>query len=163
MKNDEDKLKASALLRKQAEERLKKLSETDYNLSETDTLKLIHELQVHKIELEMQNEELKEHRDHLKELVREKTAQLEEKNLLLESTLANIKTLKTLLPICSNCKKIRDDKGYWEQVDTYIASHTDTRFSHALCPDCLKELYTDIADEVLNEAAQLNKAKKKLK
>ena len=108
-------------------------------------------------------QELIKHRDHLKELVKEQTAQLEEKTLLLESTLANIKTLKALLPICSSCKKIRDDEGYWGQVDTYIASHTDTKFSHSLCPDCLRKEYPDIADEVLEAVSKQEKAIKNLK
>jgi PAS domain S-box-containing protein len=57
----------------------------------------------------------------------------------LKDALANIKTLKGLLPICSYCKKIRDDKGYWELLDTYVAKHTDTQFSHGLCPECEKK------------------------
>ena len=52
-----------------------------------------------------------------------------------------IKILKKFLPICSNCKKIRDDKGYWEQVDVYIQKHSDTLFSHSICPECTEKLY----------------------
>ena len=62
----------------------------------------------------------------------------------LRDALANIKTLSSMLPICAYCKKIRDDKGYWEAVETYISKHTDTVFSHGACPECaekaLKEL-----------------------
>ncbi|MCD4678212.1 MAG: hypothetical protein K8S18_19800 [Desulfobacula sp.] len=52
-----------------------------------------------------------------------------------------IKKLKGFLPICSSCKKIRDDKGYWEQVDVYIQKHSDTLFSHGICPECSEKLY----------------------
>lgn len=84
--------------------------------------------------------------------LREKTqAELEktiaEKDSLiaeLNKSLATIKTLGSILPICSCCKKIRDDKGYWEQVDTYIRNHSDAQFSHSICPDCAKELYPNL-------------------
>jgi DNA-binding response OmpR family regulator len=52
-----------------------------------------------------------------------------------------IKTLRGIIPICCNCKKIRDDEGYWQQVDAYVHEHTEARFSHGICPDCMKELY----------------------
>ncbi len=54
------------------------------------------------------------------------------------------KTLGGLLPICANCKKIRDDKGYWHQVEAYLAEHSDARFSHGICPECKKKLYPEI-------------------
>ncbi|MDO8933767.1 MAG: response regulator [Rhodocyclaceae bacterium] len=66
----------------------------------------------------------------------------------LEKALADIKTLNALLPICANCKNIRNDKGYWEQIETYITEHSNTLFSHSICPKCLKELYGDLADEI---------------
>lgn len=59
----------------------------------------------------------------------------------LRVALENIKTLKGLLPICSSCKNIRDDKGYWNQIETYIASHSEAEFSHGLCPLCMEKLY----------------------
>jgi hypothetical protein len=52
------------------------------------------------------------------------------------------KELKGLLPICSVCKKIRDDKGYWNQIEGYIQKHSDAQFSHGICPDCSKKYYT---------------------
>ncbi len=61
----------------------------------------------------------------------------------LQDALANIKTLKGLLPICSSCKQIRDDKGYWNQIDTYIRDHTEAEFTHGICPACVKKLYPD--------------------
>jgi PleD family two-component response regulator len=65
----------------------------------------------------------------------------------LEQAMAQIKTLRGLLPICANCKKIRDDRGYWQEVDLYIHQHTEVDFSHGICPDCLRELYPDFVDE----------------
>lgn len=63
----------------------------------------------------------------------------------LYKSLANIRTLSGLLPICSGCKKIRDDKGYWTQVEEYVARHTDAKFSHGLCPECVAGLYPEVA------------------
>lgn len=59
----------------------------------------------------------------------------------LEVALGKIKTLRGLLPICSSCKSIRDDKGYWNQLETYIGDHSDAEFSHGVCPSCLDQLY----------------------
>jgi HAMP domain-containing protein len=59
----------------------------------------------------------------------------------LRDALATIKTLQGILPICSCCKKIRDDEGYWNHLETYISRHTDAVFSHGLCTDCAKKLY----------------------
>lgn len=66
-----------------------------------------------------------------------KTRELENANKKLEETISGI------LPICSACKKIRDDKGYWNQIEAYISTHSEAEFSHSVCPDCFKELYPD--------------------
>ena len=66
---------------------------------------------------------------------------LEEKNLSLQAALADVKTLSGLLPICSSCKKIRDDQGYWEQLEVYIDRHSNAQFSHSLCPQCIPKYY----------------------
>lgn len=58
----------------------------------------------------------------------------------LEDALAKVHQLQGLLPICSYCKKVRDDKNYWQQVETYIAHHSDARFSHTVCPTCLERV-----------------------
>ncbi len=55
----------------------------------------------------------------------------------------NVKTLQKMLPICANCKKIRNDKGYWEQIETYIENHSDSKFSHGICEECFQMLYGD--------------------
>ncbi len=62
----------------------------------------------------------------------------------LESALGQVKVLKGLLPICASCKKIRNDQGYWVQIESYIREHADVDFSHGLCPECRKKLYGDI-------------------
>jgi ABC-type amino acid transport substrate-binding protein len=62
----------------------------------------------------------------------------------LQKALDEVKTLGRLLPICASCKKIRDDKGYWNQLESYIQEHTGTAFSHGICPDCAKKLYPDL-------------------
>ncbi len=64
-------------------------------------------------------------------------AQVEEKE-------SHVSTLKGLLPICSSCKKIRDDEGYWQQVEKYVGDHSEAKFSHGLCPDCVKAYYPDL-------------------
>ena len=56
--------------------------------------------------------------------------------LQLETTLKELKVLRGMLPICSSCKRIRDDKGYWNQIETYISEHTGAEFTHGLCPEC---------------------------
>ncbi len=65
-------------------------------------------------------------------------------NTELKEALAKVKTLSGFLPICANCKKIRDDKGYWTQIEAYIRDHSEAEFSHGICPECAKELYPDI-------------------
>jgi AmiR/NasT family two-component response regulator len=64
--------------------------------------------------------------------------------LELQDALAQVKTLSGLLPICASCKKIRDDDGYWNQLEVYIQDHSEVVFSHGLCPECAKELYPEI-------------------
>jgi len=61
----------------------------------------------------------------------------------LKEALAKVKTLSGMLPICASCKKIRDDKGYWKQIESYIQEHSETEFSHGICPDCAERLYPD--------------------
>jgi CheY-like chemotaxis protein len=61
----------------------------------------------------------------------------------LREALSQVKTLSGLLPICAGCKKIRDDKGYWSQVESYITGHSEATFTHSLCPDCLKKYFKD--------------------
>ncbi len=66
----------------------------------------------------------------------------------LREALTKVKTLRGLLPICASCKKIRDDDGYWRKVEIYVEEHSDAVFSHSLCPDCMRKLYPEIANEI---------------
>lgn len=107
-------------------------------------------------------QELKRHRDDLEGIVRERTYALETANqklneeilerkkaeeekarliVELQHALANVKMLSGMLPICSSCKKIRDDQGYWTQIEAYIREHSEAEFSHSICPECAKKLY----------------------
>ncbi len=71
---------------------------------------------------------------------------IERQRLMTELRVAldHIKQLQGMLPICSVCKKIRDDKGYWNRIESYISEHSEAKFSHSLCPDCTKELYPNL-------------------
>ncbi len=62
-----------------------------------------------------------------------------------------IKTLRGILPLCCHCKKVRDDKGYWKQVDEYIRDHSEAEISHSICPECMKEYYSELME---NEQAK---------
>jgi DNA-binding response OmpR family regulator len=104
------------------------------------------ELRRLRVQLEQQAAGLQLANDQLQQEMTERmhTEQaLREKNAELEAALAKVKLLSGLLPICSACKKIRDDKGYWSQVDNYVQEHSEATFSHGLCPDCLKTLYPE--------------------
>jgi len=111
------------------------------------------------------NNELKLHRDNLEVLVNKRTDELTEsykrlqdelnerkiieQNLREEKDRANkaldeIKTLSGLLPICASCKNIRDDRGYWNQIEKYIQDHSDATFTHSICPDCKRKLYPEL-------------------
>lgn len=70
-----------------------------------------------------------------------------EKNKLKDA-LEKVKTLSGLLPICASCKKIRDDKGYWNQIESYIKQHSEAEFSHSICPECIDKLYPKFSEKV---------------
>jgi nitrate/nitrite-specific signal transduction histidine kinase len=111
--------------------------------------------------------DLRQSRDELEQRVRERTADLVRANTALQTdiaersrlaqererllrelqvALANVKTLTGLLPICASCKRIRNDQGYWDQVETYITKRSDARFSHGTCPECARRLYPGLFD-----------------
>lgn len=79
--------------------------------------------------------------------IERKQALLEKDRLIvqLREALANVKTLSGLLPICASCKHIRDDKGYWQQVESYIQQHSAAVFTHSICPKCTRKLYPTVA------------------
>lgn len=109
-------------------------------------------------------EELGRYREHLEQLVQERTKELQISNKRLreevaqrirvqaereklitelQEAMASIKTLKGLIPICASCKKVRNDQGYWQQVEVYVRDHTEADFSHGLCPECAKKFYPE--------------------
>ena len=78
----------------------------------------------------------------------------------LEKAQQEIKTLRGIIPICTSCKKVRDDEGYWQQVETYISGHSQALFSHGVCPDCMEELYPEYAQRIKARKAQAKTAEK---
>lgn len=72
----------------------------------------------------------------------------------LREALAKVKTLSGMLPICASCKKIRDDAGYWQQIDSYIAHHSAAEFSHGICPSCAKDLYPEDYDAMFPDSGE---------
>ncbi len=80
------------------------------------------------------------------ELIADLTARLWARNRELAVQLANIKSLRNLVPICMHCKNVRNDKGYWDKVERYVESRSPMQFSHGICPDCIVKYYPDLAD-----------------
>jgi len=76
------------------------------------------------------------------EIERRKKAEAE-----LQKALSEVKTLRGFIPICAHCKKIRDDEGYWEQIEAYIRRHSNAKFTHSLCPECIKSHYPGMDSE----------------
>jgi PAS domain S-box-containing protein len=74
----------------------------------------------------------------------------------LQAALAQVKQLSGLLPICASCKKIRDDKGHWNQIESYICNHSEAMFSHGICPECAKKLYPKIYVNIFGEPDNKN-------
>ncbi len=83
------------------------------------------------------------------ENTRRKAAEEEKEKRIkeLQQALSEIKTLRGLLPICASCKRIRDDAGYWQEIEYYLYAHTTAELTHAICPDCLKRLYPEEATD----------------
>jgi len=81
--------------------------------------------------------------------VEKRESETEKERLIkeLQKALADVKTLSDLLPICAYCKNIRDDRGYWSKLESYITEHAGTRFSHGICPDCMKRNFPEFAEE----------------
>ncbi len=66
----------------------------------------------------------------------------------LSAAMAEVKTLRGIIPICSSCKKIRDDQGLWNQIETYIRDHSEAEFSHGICPECMEKLYPEFVEKI---------------
>lgn len=78
-----------------------------------------------------------------KEITERKRAELDRERAIqeLQEALQHVRTLSGLLPICASCKKIRDDQGYWTQIETYLRAHSEAQFTHGMCPDCIETYY----------------------
>ncbi len=93
---------------------------------------------------------IKKAHDRLKEaLAHRKAAEKEREKLIgkLQQALAKVKKLSGLLPICASCKKIRDDRGYWNQIESYIREHSEADFTHSLCPECVEKMYPHLSGD----------------
>jgi len=79
-------------------------------------------------------------------------------NAELQKALDEVKTLRGILPICSSCRKVRDDAGYWQEVEVYIEQHSGLEFSHGLCGECSKRLYPEEYERLMKRKAQSGEA-----
>ncbi len=94
------------------------------------------------------------HSGIIRDVTERKRAEKEREKLVndLQDAFINIKTLDGLIPICASCKNIRDDQGYWTQVEQYVMEHSDAMFSHSVCPQCLVKLYPEYADQLVKKS-----------
>ena len=92
-------------------------------------------------------------KDLLNEFSRRKKVEEERERLIesLQKALTEVRVLSGMLPICSYCKNIRNDKGYWQEIEEYIKEHSDAEFSHGLCNDCMKKHYPSIYEDLKKE------------
>ena len=98
-------------------------------------------------------EEVRRLNRELEERVRERTASLDKTSRELRQALDKIRTLRGLIPICSWCKKIRDDAGFWRRLESYLSEYTEAEFTHGICPDCAKEQF----DVVLSDSGDFGR------
>ncbi len=100
---------------------------------------------------EKAEDDLRVHKEQLEEVVMQRTQQLIEKNNQLEHALAEVKRLSGIVPVCSNCRKIRDENDEWVLPDKYIADHSEAEMTHSLCPVCTKELYPNLYNNIIKK------------
>ncbi len=93
------------------------------------------------------------------DITRRKQAEAEREKTIqeLNKALAEIKTLRGIVPICAGCKKVRGDRGYWEQVEAYVARHTEAQFSHGMCPSCMQKYYPDLCKDRKSDTMNADK------
>jgi methyl-accepting chemotaxis protein len=115
-------------------------------MSKDELGELARHMEVMSAAIQQQQAEIKKANQELEQRVKERTRDL-------ETALSEIKTLKGIIPICSHCKKIRDDDGYWNQLETYIRDHSEAQLSHGICRECAKKYYPDLDlyDDTLGE------------
>jgi hypothetical protein len=84
--------------------------------------------------------------ESVRDITASKRLEIEREALItsLQDAIDKVRVLSGMLPICSACKKIRDDKGYWNQIETYIRENSEAEFSHSICPECAEKLYSDL-------------------
>ncbi len=75
----------------------------------------------------------------------------------LQKALSEVNQLRGILPICASCKKIRDDEGYWNQIESYISTHSEAQFSHGICPECVKKLYPEHYESIFGKRGKKTK------
>jgi len=92
----------------------------------------------------------------IRDVTERRKIELEREKLIgeLRDAIADIRTLRGLLPICASCKKIRGDGGYWQNLEQYVTAHSEAQFSHGLCPDCMKKLYPEFIDQDPGEGSR---------
>ena len=108
---------------------------------------LIEDKEVASQVLMIKNKELAKAKEELEHTIVKANALARQREKLiheLQNALSEVKTLRGILPICSHCKKIRDDKGYWNQIESYIHKHSDVDFSHGICPECAEKYYSEM-------------------
>lgn len=119
------------------------ISQNEDLLGEVMPLPFSRELKTLTSAFNTMSEKLRHHMDHLEERVAERTYELTLTNDKLKVALDEIKTIRGIIPICMFCKGIRDDKGSWNQLESYIAEHSDAQFSHSICDKCMKKHYPE--------------------
>jgi PAS domain-containing protein len=122
---------------------LEDLTREKLQLSENEALRQDLEKRVERRTAELR----KANEDLTQQVAERERAEKELENVVaeLQQALAQVKKLSGFLPICASCKKIRDDKGYWQQIEQYISEHSEALFSHGICPECAKKLYPEFA------------------
>lgn len=85
---------------------------------------------------------------HLNDELQTRNSELHLRNEQLQAALDKVNLLSGLLPICSHCKKVRDDEGYWQEVEVYVSHHSEADFSHGICPDCVQKFYPEVYQEL---------------
>lgn len=126
---------------------------TDLSHANAHAAELMGELEIKNAE----NNRLNAALSHANAQAAELMADLEEKNEQLRISLAEIKTLQGIVPICAHCKQVRDDDGYWEQVEAYLGKRSELAFSHGICPACCDKYYSEYLTDEDREELGLDK------